>query len=378
MNYTLPQLLKALLDQGGSDLHISIDSPPRLRIDGRLYPLDLPALSAKDAMDLCYSILTEDQKREVEANREMDLAFAVQNLARFRANIYHQKGSVSGAFRLIPFKIHSIEDLSLPPIAQTFCNLPRGLVLVTGPTGSGKSTTLAAMIDYINRTRQDHIVTIEDPIEFMHEHKNCIINQREVGHDTPNFNQALKSALRQDPDVVLVGELRDLETISLALTTAETGHLVFATLHTNSCISTLTRIIDVFPAAQQLQVRTQLAMSLMGVMSQLLLPADQGGRVLATEVMVPTKAIRNLLREDKIHQIYSLMQTGQESSGMQTMNQSLINLVEQRLIGTELAMEKSPEPEELEETFNKIAGQARGTGSRAFIGKPSPQKRGVS
>jgi twitching motility protein PilT len=374
MNYTLPQLLKALIEQKGSDLHISTDSPPRLRIDGNLLPLELPPLAPADSKQLCYSILTEDQRKEVESNKEIDLAFSVKGLARFRANVYHQRGHISGVFRVIPFRIYSIDELNLPPVARYLCTLPRGLVLVTGPTGSGKSTTLAAMINHINETRRDHIVTIEDPVEFMHNHKNCMINQREVGTDTNSFARALKSALRQDPDVVLVGELRDLETVSLALTTAETGHLVFATLHTNSSISTLTRIIDVFPPHQQVQVRTQLAMSLMGVMSQMLLPVQNGGRTMAMEIMMPNKAIRNLIREDKLHQIYSLMQTGQQDSGMQTMNQALLSMVERRLIPVELAMEKSPEPEELEELIEKKGNRSL-TGHKA--GKMAAPKRGA-
>jgi len=366
MNYTLPQLLKALIDQGGSDLHVSPDSPPRLRIDGQLLPLDLPPLTPQDSKQLCYSVLTEEQKKDFEAQKELDLAFSVKNLARFRANVYTQRGHVTGAFRVIPFKIHTIEELALPPIVEQLCSLPRGLVLVTGPTGSGKSTSLAAMINHINETRHDHIVTIEDPVEFMHTHKNCMINQREVGHDTNSFARALKSVLREDPDVILVGEMRDLETISLALTTAETGHLVFATLHTNSCVSTLNRIIDVFPPHQQLQVRAQLAMSLMGVLSQTLLPAQNGGRVLAMEIMIPNKAIRNLIREDKLHQIYSSMQSGQDDSGMQTMNQALLALVERRFISVNLALEKSLEPEEFEDMLDKRAGRVPGGG------KPRP------
>lgn len=349
MNYSLPQLLKALIDQSASDLHISPDSPPRLRIDGSLYPLDLEPLTPQDAKTLCYSVLTEEQKKDFESSKEIDLAFSVKNLARFRCNVYTQKGHVSAVFRVIPFKIHSIGDLGLPQIVQKICALPRGLVLVTGPTGSGKSTTLASMIDHINTTRQDHIVTIEDPVEFMHPHKSCMVNQREVGHDTESFTRALKSALRQDPDVVLVGEMRDLETIGMALTTAETGHLVFGTLHTNSCVSTLNRIVDVFPPHQQMQIRSQLAMSLQAVFSQILLPAQNGGRVLAMEIMIPNKAIRNMIREDKIHQIYSSMQTGQSDTGMQTLNQSLTNLVQRRFITRELAISKSEEPEELEE-----------------------------
>lgn len=365
----MPQLLKALIDQGGSDLHLSCESAPRLRIDGKLLPLDLPSLTAPDVKALCYSVLTEDQKREFEMNRELDLAFSVKNLARFRANIFLQKGHVSGVFRVIPFRIFGLEELALPPIVKTLCNLPHGLVLVTGPTGSGKSTTLAAMINFINSTRQDHIVTIEDPIEFVHTHKSCLINQREIGADTNSFSRALKSVLREDPDVVLVGELRDLETISMALTTAETGHLVFATLHTNNCISTLNRMIDVFPPHQQLQIRTQLSMTLMGVMSQQLLPAQNGGRAMAMEIMIPNKAIRNLIREDKLHQIYSSMQTGQDDSGMQTFNQALLSLIERRFITLDQARESASEPEELEDL---LAKRGVGKGSRAI-----PPKRGA-
>lgn len=367
MNYTLPQLLKSLIDQGGSDLHISVDSAPRLRIDGQLLPLDMAPLTSTEAKHLCYSVLTEDQKRDLETGKEIDLAFSVKNLARFRANIFHQKNHVGGVFRVIPFKIYSLQDLGLPPIIQHLCTLPRGLVLVTGPTGSGKSTTLAAMVNHINETRRDHILTIEDPIEFVHPHKNCVVNQRELGGDTNSFARALKSALREDPDVVLVGEMRDPETVSLALTTAETGHLVFATLHTNSCVSTLNRIIDVFPPHQQVQIRSQLAMSLMGVLSQMLLPAQQGGRVMAMEIMLPNKAIRALIREDKFHQIYSTMQTGQDASSMQTMNQALLTLIERKFISPELAIEKSPEPEELEELIEKRI-MARG------LQKPRPKK----
>ncbi len=362
MNYSLPQLLKALIDQGGSDLHLSCETPPRLRIDGNLLPLDLPALNSQDVKTLCYSVLTEDQKKDFEGQRELDLAFSVKNLARFRANIFLQKGNVSGVFRVIPFRIFSLEELALPPIVKHLCSIPNGLVLVTGPTGSGKSTTLASMVNHINTTRQDHIITIEDPIEFVHSHKGCVINQREIGSDTVSFARALKSALREDPDVVLVGELRDLETISMALTTAETGHLVFATLHTNSCVSTLTRVIDVFPPHQQTQVRTQLSMTLMGVLSQQLLPATNGGRVMAMEIMIPNKAIRNLVREDKLHQIYSSMQSGQENSGMQTYNQALLSLVERRFISMDLARETTNEPEELEDLFAKRGVTNRGPG----------------
>jgi twitching motility protein PilT len=353
LNYTLPHLLKALIDQGGSDLHISTESPPRLRIDGNLLPLDLPPLDPISTKSLCYSVLSDDQKKEFERTKELDLAFSVKNLARFRANLFVQRNSIGGVFRVIPFKVYSLDELSLPPIMKSLCHLSRGLILVTGPTGSGKSTTLASMINHINESRKDHIITIEDPIEFLHTNKNCLVNQREVGQDTSSFARALKSVLREDPDVILVGELRDLETISAALTAAETGHLVFATLHTNSSISTLNRIIDVFPAHQQLQVRSQLALSLMAIFSQSLLPATTEGRVLAMEILIPNKAIRNLIREDKLHQIYSIMQSGQDDSGMQTLNQSIANLIERRLISVEVGLEKATEPEELRSILEK-------------------------
>ncbi len=348
MAYTLPQLLKALVDQGGSDLHISADSAPRMRLDGILYPIEVPPLTEAEAQNLCYSVLTEEQKKVFEENFEIDLAFTVKGLARFRANIFYQRNTVSGAFRVIPFEIKSIKELNLPPVIERICSLPRGLVLITGPTGSGKSTTLAAMVDHINQIRSDHIVTIEDPIEFQHSNKSSLVNQREVGPDTKSFARALKSVLRQDPDVILVGEMRDLETVSLALTTAETGHLVFATLHTNSCVSSLNRIIDVFPSDQQDQVRSQLALNLQATLSQSLLPAQGGGRCLALEIMIPNSGIRNLIREDKFHQIYSAMQTGQDQSGMQTFNQALVDLVEKRKITPFEAIEVSGERQELE------------------------------
>jgi twitching motility protein PilT len=348
MSYTLPQLLKSLVDQKGSDLHISPDSPPRLRIDGSLYPLEVPPMGPSDTMRLCYSVLTDEQKKIFEENHEIDLSFAVKGIARFRANIYMQKNAISGAFRVIPFEIKSIKELGLSNVFEKICALPRGLVIVTGPTGSGKTTTIAAMIDHINKTRSEHILTIEDPIEYLHAHQNCIVNQREVGQDTHSYAKALKSALRQDPDVILVGEMRDYETVSLAVTAAETGHLVFATLHTNSCISTLSRIIDVFPSEQQLQIRTQLSLNLQATVSQLLLPTIGGGRCLATEIMLPNAAIRNLIRDDKFHQIYSSMQTGQDQSGMHTLNQSLLSLVEKRKISHQLALETTSEVLELE------------------------------
>lgn len=347
MEYSLPQLLKTLVDQGGSDLHLSPRTPPRIRIDGHIVPLQLDPLKPSETAELCYNILNEAQKKIFEKEKEIDLAFSIKNLARFRANIYHQKSSVSGVFRVIPTNIKSMDELGMPDILKTLCHLPKGLVLVTGPTGSGKSTTLAAMLDYLNENFYKHILTVEDPIEFVHPHKNSIVNQRELNEDTKSFAKALKSALRQDPDVILVGELRDLETIHLALTAAETGHLVFGTLHTNSCISSLNRVIDVFPPHQQMQVRTQLSMTLQGVLSQNLLPKRGGGRVMAMEIMRSNRAISALINEGKFKQIYSSMQTGQAESGMQTMNQSLVNLIQSGLVEEAVGIEKSSAPDEI-------------------------------
>jgi twitching motility protein PilT len=344
---SLQQLLKTMVDNGASDLHITKQSPPQIRLDGNLVKLKTDALTGDETKALCYSVLTDAQKAHFEEHSELDMSFGIQGLARFRANIFVQQGAVAGAFRLIPFKIRSFQELGLPPVVQELCKKPRGLILVTGPTGSGKSTTLAAMVDKINTDDHGHIVTIEDPVEFLHEHKNCIVNQREVGADTQSFKKALKSILRQDPDVVLVGELRDLETIEAALTIAETGHVCFGTLHTNGCVSTINRIIDAFPAYQQPQIRAQLSMVLEGVLSQSLVPKPTGGRAMVLEVMLPTPAIRNLIREDKIHQIYSQMQIGQAKHGMQTANQSLYSLVTKRTISMELALEYSSDPEEL-------------------------------
>ena len=344
----LHQLLRAMIEKGASDMHITTGSPPLLRIDGAIVPLKLPPLSPVETKKLCYSVLTEDQKIQFEKNKELDLSFGVKNLSRFRANIFMQRGAVSGAFRTIPFKILSFDDLGLPPVVTELASKPRGLVLVTGPTGSGKSTTLASILDKINSETRQHIITIEDPIEYLHPHKRCIVNQREVGSDTMKFKDALKYVLRQDPDVVLVGEMRDLETIEAALTIAETGHLVFATLHTNSAVQSINRIIDVFPPYQQSQVRAQLSFVLEGVISQLLLPRAGGpGRALSLEVLVPNAAIRNLIREDKVHQIYSQMQVGQAKHGMQTMNQSLFSLYQRRMITLEECLGRSTEPDEL-------------------------------
>ena len=346
------QLLKTMIEQGASDLHVSTGSPPQIRIDGKMTPLPGQSLSSAETKQLCYSVLTDAQKRKFEEENELDLSFGVKGLSRFRGNLFVQRGAVAGAFRAIPFEIRGFDELGLPPVVKALSKKPRGLVLVTGPTGSGKSTTLAAIIDAINRERSEHIITIEDPIEYLHPHKKCLVNQREVGADTQSFKKALKYILRQDPDVVLLGELRDIETIEAALTIAETGHLCFATLHTNSCVQTMNRIIDVFPTSQQSQVRTQLSFVLEGVLSQTLMPKANGkGRCMALEVMVPNPAIRNLIREDKIHQIYSQMQIGQDKFAMQTMNQSLFLLAHAREISQEDAMMRSHDLDELKQMF---------------------------
>jgi twitching motility protein PilT len=352
LKVNLHQLLRAMIEQGASDLHIATGSPPLLRVDGEVVPLKLPALTPVETKQLCYSVLTEEQRQQFEKRHELDLSFGVKGLSRYRANIFVQRGAVSAAFRAIPFKILTFDELGLPPAVAELCNRPRGLVLVTGPTGSGKSTTLASMIDKINSETRQHIMTVEDPIEYLHAHKKSLINQREVGQDTATFKDALKYVLRQDPDVVLVGEMRDLETIEATLTIAETGHLVFATLHTNSAAQSINRMIDVFPPHQQAQIRAQLSFVLEGVMSQLLLPRMGGaGRALALEIMIPNAAIRNLIREDKVHQIYSQMQVGQGKHGMQTMNQSLFTLATRRLISMDEAMGRSPDQDELRSMF---------------------------
>ncbi|HUF05518.1 MAG TPA: type IV pilus twitching motility protein PilT, partial [Aridibacter sp.] len=343
LQVTLPELLKKMTDAGGSDLHITTKSPPQVRVHGHLKPLDgFPPFTPAETKRLAYSVLTDAQKHRFEENLELDFSFGLKGLSRFRANLFNQRGSVGAVFRAIPYEIFGFDKLGLPPVVKELCKKPRGLVLVTGPTGSGKSTTLASMVDKINIDRNEHILTIEDPIEFLHNHKNCVVNQREVNADTHGFADALRTALRQDPDVVLVGEMRDLETIEMALRIAETGHLTFATLHTNSAVSTINRIIDVFPAAQQAQVRTQLSLVLEGIMCQALLPKASGdGRCMAMEVLIPNAAIRNLIREDKIHQIYSMMQTGQDKYGMQTFNQSLATLYQKRLITLDVAMQRT-------------------------------------
>lgn len=350
----LHQLLKTMIERGASDLHITAGTPPQLRIDGVLVPLDLPTLTPPETKMLCYSVLTDAQKHRFEEENELDLSFGVKELSRFRANIFVQRGAVAGAFRTIPFKILSFDELGLPAVVEEISKRPRGLVLVTGPTGSGKSTTLASIIDRINETRHEHIMTVEDPIEYLHPHKKCLINQREVHADTDSFKSALRYVLRQDPDVVLIGEMRDLETIEAALTVSETGHLCLATLHTNSAVQTINRIVDVFPAHQQPQIRAQLSFVLEGIISQMLLPRSSGkGRVMCCEILVPNAAIRNLIREDKIHQIYSQMQMGQDKYQMQTMNQHLFHLVNKKLISADQGMIVSHDPEELRQMINR-------------------------
>jgi twitching motility protein PilT len=357
MAVTLHQLLKTLVEQGGTDLHITTNSPPQIRVDGKLVPLQLPPLTAPETKALAYSVLTDNQKHRFEENLELDFSFGVRGLARFRANIFSQRGAVAAAFRTIPWEVKNFQDLGLPEVVASLCEKPRGLILVTGPTGSGKSTTLAAMIDKINNEDKGHIVTIEDPVEYLHGHKSCIVNQRELFADTHSFSNALRSVLRQDPDVVLIGEMRDLETIEAALRIAETGHLTFGTLHTNSAAQTINRIIDVFPAHQQSQIRAQLSFVLEGIMCQSLLPKASGkGRVLTMEILVPNSAIRNLIREDKIHQIYSMMQTGQAQFGMQTSNQSLASLYFKKQISLTTALSHSSNPDELQEMINRGAG----------------------
>ena len=367
MAISLSELLKKLLEMSGSDLHITTNSPPQIRVDGHLRPLDIPPMTAAETKQLAYSVLTDAQKHRFEENLELDFSFGIKGLARFRANIFNQRGAVAAVFRMIPYEIKTFQNLSLPPVVAKLCDRPRGLILVTGPTGSGKSTTLAAMIDKINNERHDHIITIEDPIEFLHSHKNCLVNQREVHSDTHSFANSLRAALREDPDVVLIGEMRDLETIEAALRTAETGHLTFGTLHTNSAASTINRIVDVFPAHQQPQIRAQLSMVLEGILCQALLPrADGRGRVMVMEILIPNAAIRNLVREDKIHQIYSAMQAGQTQSGMQTFNQALSQAYFNKLLTLETALARSSNSEELQDMINRgvATPTARGTTPR--------------
>ncbi len=351
---TMQQLLKTMVDKGASDLHITSGSPPQLRIGGLLTPLAVPRLTPDDTKRLCYSILTPSQIKRFERDRELDFSFGVKGLSRFRANIFIQRGAISGAFRAIPFQIKTLQELGVPPIVGELAFRPRGLVLITGPTGSGKTTTISALIDLINSNRQGHIITIEDPIEFLHQHKKCIVSQREVGMDTHSFKNALKYVLRQDPDVILIGEMRDLDTIETALTLAETGHLVLATLHTNTAIQSINRIIDVFPPHQQSQVRAQLSFVLEGVVSQQLVRTKTGKLALACEILVMTPAIRNLIRENKIQQIYSQMQVGQEKSRMQTMNQALVQLVERGVISIETALSRCTDIDEFQNLIKNL------------------------
>jgi twitching motility protein PilT len=348
MEFDFSEVLTRMVDERASDVHLTPGFPPAIRIRGRISPMeDYPKLTTQQTREVVYSILNDDQRKRFENNKQLDLAYSIPKVARFRINCYFQRGSISAAFRLIPHEILNLEQLALPPILEELTKKPRGFVLVTGPTGSGKSTTLAAMVDIINRTREEHILTIEDPIEFLHRHQKCIVNQREIGTDAEDFALALRAGLRQDPDVILVGEMRDIETISTALTAAETGHLVFATLHTQSTSQTVDRIIDVFPAAQQNQVRMQLSIALQGIVTQQLLPtADGSSRVVACEVLVPTPAVRNLIREGKTHQIYSAVQTS-GSVGMQTMDAHLAQLARMGKITRSLAEQRAAVPEEL-------------------------------
>jgi twitching motility protein PilT len=346
--YTIDDLLETMVALGASDLHVAVGSHPAIRLNGRLERLEqFPRLSADDTQRLLYRILSTEQQKHLEINRQIDVSYSIPGLARFRVNVYFQRESLGAAFRMIPAELKTLEDLGLPSQLHELAKKPRGLVLVTGPTGSGKSTTLAAVVDEINRTRDDHIMTIEDPIEFLHRHKRCLVNQREIGPDAISFADALRGALRQDPDVILLGEMRDLETISTAITAAETGHLVFATLHTQDAPSTIDRLIDVFPAAQQEQIRVQLAATIQGIVTQTLLPTVDGkGRVAALEILLPDDAVRNLIRQAKVEQIYSVMQTN-TGRGMQTLEQALVDLVTRGVITQEVALSRSSRPDQL-------------------------------
>ncbi len=351
---TMEFLLRLVVEQGATDLHLSANLPPFLRVDDRLVPTDHGILSGDDVRELAYSLLSPEKIERFERWKELDFAFSIEGLARFRANYFIQQGYVGVAIRMLPFRILSFAELGLPvPIVTSLCEKPKGLILITGSTGSGKTTTLASMVDHLNATKNSHIITIEDPIEYMHTSKKSIVDQREVGTDTQSFAQALKHVLRQDPDIILIGEMRDLETIETALVVAETGHLVLATLHTSDAVQTANRIIDVFPAHQQNQVRIQLSMELLGVMSQQLIPKAGGrGRVLASEVLIVNHAVRSLIREQKIHQMYSVIQTGQKE-GMRTMNQSLYELYVNRVITLEEAMARSTDPDDLMRIMNR-------------------------
>ncbi|OFV94029.1 MAG: type IV pili twitching motility protein PilT [Acidobacteria bacterium RIFCSPLOWO2_02_FULL_64_15] len=371
---TLPDLLKTTLDLNGSDLHITTNTPPQVRVHGQLQRLQMPELTPAETKQLVYSVLTDAQKKRFEETMELDFSFGIRGMARFRCNVFNQRGAVGAVYRLIPEKIRAFGELGLPAVLATLADRPRGLILVTGPTGSGKSTTLAAMIDKINSERHEHILTIEDPIEYIHPHKNCLVNQREVHADTDSFSNALRAALREDPDIVLIGEMRDLETVEAALKIAETGHLTFGTLHTNSAAQTINRIIDVFPAGQQAQIRTQLSLVLEGIVCQALLPKVGGGRVVSLEILVPNSAIRNLIRDDKIHQIYGTMQSGQEKAGMQTANQSLASLYMKRQITLEAAMSASSMKDELQDMINRGVGVVAGAGMGGRPGGGPPPR----
>ena len=371
---TLPELLKQTVELQGSDLHLTTNTPPQVRVHGKLQRLQLSDLTAAETKALTYTVLTDAQKKRFEETLELDFSFGIRGLARFRCNMFNQRGAVAAVYRLIPERVRGFDELGLPAVVSTLADRPRGLVLITGPTGSGKSTTLAALIDKVNTERKEHILTIEDPIEYIHQHKGCVVNQREVHSDTQSFTAALRAALREDPDVVLIGEMRDLETIESALRIAETGHLTFATLHTNSASQTINRIIDVFPAHQQGQIRTQLSLVLEGIVCQSLLPKVGGGRVVSLEIMVPTPAIRNLIREDKVHQIYSSMQTGQEKVGMQTTNQSLASLYMARKISYDTAMNASSLKDELSDMIERGVGVVAGAG---LHGRPRPASPNV-
>lgn len=349
----LSDYLKAMVEQQASDLHISTGVPPEFRIEGKMVKVKEPPLTATETKEICYSVLSEAQKAEFERYLELDFSFSIKDISRFRANLFIQKGSVAGVFRRIPFTVPQFESLGLPPVLKRVIKRPTGLVLVTGPTGSGKTTTIASLLDIINREEKGHILTIEDPIEYVHAHKNCIVNQREVGADTLGFSEAVRRVLRQDPDYILLGELRDMETIAMALTMAETGHLVFATLHTNSAVQSINRIINVFPPHQQSQIRGELSFVLQAVITQQLIPSMKGsGRVLAIELLIPTLGIRNLIREDKLHQVYAMMQSGQSDSDMCTMNQSLSYLVKHGHIDRGNAFSYTTLPEELEKILD--------------------------